>query len=324
MEIRGGAGRKTAFDRLTARPVAIRNLVNASSAGLTSVIITAADSGDDLAACVERVVASSTPVEIIVSDNASADGSVDAVQARWRNDERVRIVRNSANLGFGTACNSGAAVARGDVLLMLNPDCLVEVDTIKILRERLASDSTIGAVGAIIVDENGRYEPASRRRDPFLRRALTTMFGLDRFESRSSSFAGANIASPADSATDIVDAVSGALMMLPRPLFQKIGGFDEGYFLHCEDLDLCRRVRDAGSKVVCVNDVRVVHAKGTSSRSRPVFVARHKHRGMWRWFTKFDPAARNPVLRSLVWCGLWAHFVVMLPRYALQTKRAQR
>ena len=323
MEIRGGAGRKTAFDRLTARPVAIRNLVNASSAGLTSVIITAADSGDDLAACVERVAASSTPVEIIVSDNASADGSVDAVQACWKNDERVRIVRNSANLGFGTACNRGAAVARGDVLLMLNPDCLVEVDTIKILRERLASDSTIGAVGAIIVDENGRYEPASRRRDPFLRRALTTMFGLDRFESRSSSFAGANIASPPDSATDVVDAVSGALMMIPRALFQKIGGFDEGYFLHCEDLDLCRRVRDAGSKVVCV-DERVVHAKGTSSRSRPVFVARHKHRGMWRWFTKFDPAARNPVLRSLVWCGLWAHFVVMLPRYALQTKRAQR
>jgi N-acetylglucosaminyl-diphospho-decaprenol L-rhamnosyltransferase len=321
--IRGGAGRKTAFDRLTDTIVTIRN-VNASPTGLTTVIITAADSGDDLARCIERVAASSVPVEIIVSDNASADGSVDAVQARWKHDERVRIVRNGANLGFGTACNRGAAIARGDVLLILNPDCLVERDTIALLRERLTSDSTIGVVGATIVDELGRYEPASRRRDPFLRRALTTMFGLSRFESKSSSFDGANIATHAESATEIVDAVSGALMMIPRVLFQKIGGFDEGYFLHCEDLDLCRRVRDASSKVVCANDVRVVHAKGTSSRSRPVFVARHKHRGMWRWFTKFDPAARNPFLRALVWCGLWTHFVVMLPRYALKTKRAQR
>lgn len=298
--------------------------MNASPTGLTSVIITAADSGDDLAACVERVAASAAPVEIIVSDNASADGSVDAVQARWIHDERVRIVRNGANLGFGTACNRGAAIARGDVLLILNPDCLVERDTIALLRERLTSDSMVGVVGATIVDEQGRYEPASRRRDPLLRRALTTMFGLSRFESTSSSFDGANIATRAESATEIVDAVSGALMMIPRALFQRIGGFDEGYFLHCEDLDLCRRVRDADQNVVCANDVRVVHAKGTSSRSRPVFVARHKHRGMWRWFTKFDPAARNPFLRALVWCGLWAHFVVMLPRYVLKTKRAQR
>jgi N-acetylglucosaminyl-diphospho-decaprenol L-rhamnosyltransferase len=298
--------------------------VDASPTGLTSVIITAADSGDDLVTCVERVATSTAPVEIIVSDNASVDGSVDTVQARWKDDERVHIVRNGANLGFGTACNRGAAISRGDVLLILNPDCLIERDTITLLRERLTSDPTIGVVGATIVDEQGHYEPASRRRDPFLGRALTTMFGLSRFESKSSSFDGANIAAHSESATEIVDAVSGALMMIPKSLFQRIDGFDEDYFLHCEDLDLCRRVRDAGSKVVCANDVRVVHAKGTSSRSRPVFVARHKHRGMWRWFTKFDPAARNPLLRGLVWCGLWAHFVVMSPRYALKTKRVQR
>ena len=298
--------------------------MNAPHTGLTSVIVTAFNSGDDLATCVDRAAASSTPVEIIVSDNASSDGSVDAVQSRWSHDERVRIVRNGANLGFGAACNRGAAVARGDVVLILNPDCLVEPATIEMLREIMTNDSTIGVIGATIIDQHGRYEPASRRRDPFMRRALTTMLGLARFESKSSSFDGANIASPADSAIEVVDAVSGALMMLRRALFQKIGGFDEGYFLHCEDLDLCRRVRDAGSNVVCANNVRVVHAKGTSSRSRPVFVAREKHRGMWRWFTKFDPAARNPILRALVWCGLWAHFLVMVPRYTLQKKRAQR
>jgi len=124
-------------------------------------------------------------------------------------------------------------------------------------------------------------------------------------------------------ALEDVEAVSGALMLLPRAVFARIGGFDEGYFLHCEDLDLCRRVRDAGLRVVCANDVCVVHVKGSSSRSRPFFVARHKHRGMWRWFVKFDPAARNRVLRVLVWCGLWMHFALLAPRYGWLLLRAK-
>ena len=298
--------------------------MNAPLAELTSVVVVAADSGDDLATCVERIASSTAPVEIIISDNDSGDGSVDAVEARWKDDERVRIVRNGTNLGFGAGCNRGAAIARGDTLLMLNPDCRIEPDTIRRLRNVLGNDSKIGVVGAIVVDENGRYEPASRRRDPFLRRALASKLGLSRFESRSAAFDGANINSAPACSVESVDAVSGALMMIPRSLFERVGGFDEGYFLHCEDLDLCRRVRDAGATVVCANEVRVVHVKGTSSRARPVFVARHKHRGMWRWFVKFDPAARNPLLRAFVWCALWAHFAVMAPIYALKTQPNQR
>ncbi|HEX3895838.1 MAG TPA: glycosyltransferase family 2 protein [Rudaea sp.] len=291
---------------------------------MTSVVIVAADSGNDLATCVERVAASTVSVEIIVSDNHSTDGSIDAIQARWKDDDRVRILRNGSNLGFGTACNRAAAIARGDTLLILNPDCRVDGDTLQRLRSVLMSDSKIGVVGATLVDEHGRYEPASRRRDPFLRRALMTKLGLSRFESNSSAFDGANKAAAATRAVEVVDAVSGALMMIPRALFQRIGGFDEGYFLHCEDLDLCKRVRDAGAAVVCANDVRVIHVKGTSSRARPVFVARQKHRGMWRWFTKFDPAARNPLLRAFVWCALWAHFAMLVPIYVLKTRRNQR
>ena len=126
---------------------------------------------------------------------------------------------------------------------------------------------------------------------------------------------------PAHGAIEDVDAVSGALMMMRADMFRLVGGFDEGYFLHCEDLDLCRRVRDLGARVVCANDIRVVHGKGTSSRRRPLFVAMHKHRGMWRWFTKFDPAAQNALVRVVVWLGLWSHFVVMMPRYWLARQR---
>ncbi|MGH8091501.1 MAG: glycosyltransferase family 2 protein [Rudaea sp.] len=272
--------------------------------GLTSVVIVAADSGDDVGLCVDRVLDSTVPVEVIVSDNASRDGSVDAIGVRCSGDARVRIVRNGTNLGFGAGCNRGAAQARGDALLFLNPDCLIEPDTIARLRGLMAPD--IGLLGAAIVGGDDKPEPASRRRDPFLRRIATSMFGLG----------GVDV--PADVAdVQPVDIVSGAAMLLPRAAFAAVGGFDEGYFLHCEDMDLCRRVRDAGLRVACANAVRIVHAKGTSSRTRPFFVAYHKHRGMWRWLRKFDPAARNPLVGALAWCGLCAHYALSTPLYAL-------
>lgn len=271
--------------------------------GLTSVVIVAADSGEDLAICMERVLVGTAPVEVIVSDNDSHDGSVDALAKHWRGEPRLHILRNGANLGFGAGCNRGAAQARGDFLLFLNPDCRIEPDAIARLRDCMTAD--IGLLGAAIVGTDGRPEPASRRRDPFLRRAVKSMLGLG----------GLNVA---EDAADVqpVDIVSGAAMLLPRTVFDAVRGFDEGYFLHCEDMDLCRRVRAAGLRVACANAVRIVHAKGASSRARPFFVAYHKHRGMWRWFVKFDPAARNPIVRGLVWSGLGAHYALLAPRLA--------
>jgi GT2 family glycosyltransferase len=294
----------------------------AAQDALTSVIIVAADSGAGPAECVGHVLAGSVAqVEVIVVDNASTDGGVDAVASRWAHDARVRIVRNTRNLGFGTACNRGAATATGDALLFLNPDCAVAPDTLARLRE--ASGSAQGLLGVEIVDAAGITEPASRRRDPLLRRALMTVTGLARLERRWPTLAGIALPSvPNRPPIEDVDAVSGALMYLPRALFERVGGFDEGYFLHAEDLDLCRRVRDAGLRVACVNTLQVRHGKGGSSRHRPLFVARHKHRGMWRWFVKFDPAARNPLLRTGVWIGLWLHFAALLPVNAWRQARA--
>jgi GT2 family glycosyltransferase len=279
--------------------------------GLTSVVIVAADSGTGLPDCVARALASDADVEVIVVDNASRDGSVDAVGARFAGDARVRVVRNARNLGFGSGCNRGAAVARGDALLFLNPDCEIGGDVVSRLRAAAAGH---GLLGVAIVDARGKPETASRRRDPLLRRALMSMTGLSRFERRWPALAG--VAIPIDvTAAQIerVDAVSGALMFLPRDVYERVGGFDEAYFLHAEDLDLCRRVRDAGYAVVCINAIRVVHGKGGSSRHRPLFVAWHKHRGLWRWFRKFDPAARNPLVSGTVWCALWLHFLALAP-----------
>ena len=287
--------------------------------GLTSIVIVAANSGDGLVKCVTALIGGLDRGEIIVVDNDSHDGSIDRLATMLAQNPLLRVLRNGANLGFGTGCNRGAALARGDAILFLNPDCVLMPSSLSLLRALLDAQPDVGLVGALQIDAAGRVDPASRRRDPLLRRALLTATGLSRFMPALESV---ELALPVGEGSESVDAVSGALMLVRRTAFFKIGGFDEGYFLHCEDLDLCRRIRDAGYRVVCDNQVRVEHAKGGSSRSRPLFVAWHKHRGMWRWFTKFDPAARNPLLKAMVWSGIWTAFALKLP--LLATRRAFR
>jgi GT2 family glycosyltransferase len=261
---------------------------------------------------------------VILVDNASVDGEPARVVAAHAADARLRLLRNGANLGFGTACNRGAALARGDALLFLNPDCTMPEGTVQRLRERLDGDPRIGLLGACVRNPDGTPARANRRRDPGLRRTLMSMTGLARLEHRWPALAGVEVGSGDPSAAlEDVDAVSGALMLARRAAFEAVGGFDEGYFLHAEDLDLCRRLREAGWRVAIAGDVSATHAQGSSSRHRPLFVARHKHQGLWRYFTRFDPAARSRLLRGAVWLALWLHFALQAP-WLLLRRRLQR
>ena len=289
-------------------------------ATLTSILIVAADSGPPLRECVARALTSSVPVEVIVVDNASRDGVPQALARAHEHDERLRVIYNRANLGFGPAANVGARQARGDALLVLNPDCLLETDTLARMLDVLLTHPDAGLVGAVACDADGTPDPASRRRDPLLRRSLNEMTGRAQRETEDVRHEGVDVPGPVPQAPIEVENVSGALMLLPRAVFERLQGFDEGYFLHCEDLDLCRRARDAGYTVWLAGDVRVLHAKGGSSAHRPVFVSYHKHRGMWRWFRKFDPAARKPAARALVACGIAAHFLITAPRLWLRRR----
>jgi GT2 family glycosyltransferase len=283
---------------------------------LTSIIIVAADSGVTLRECMARALASGVPVELILVDNGSRDGVPQALARAYERDERVRVVYNHANLGFGPAVNVGARQAGGEALLVLNPDCMLEPETLSCMLDVQRVHPDAGVIGAVVCDADGTPDPASRRRDPLLQRSLNEMTG--RVKRDASRYEGVDISGPMPEAVIETENVSGALMLLPRAAFERLGGFDEGYFLHCEDLDLCRRARDAGYKVLLAGNVRVRHAKGGSSAHRPVFVSYHKHRGMWRWFRKFDPAARKPLTRVLVACGIAAHFLATAPLLALR------
>lgn len=279
---------------------------------VTSVIIVLADSGPLTRECVEHALASDVPVNVVVVDNGSTDGIPESLDRAYADDDRVRIVYNRANLGFGPAVNRGVAQSRGARILVLNPDCLVQPDTIRRMAAHM--DVHTGIVGAVVCDAEGQPDPASRRRDPLLRRALATKLGRG-------GDAGIDIDGPIPGGAEEVEIVSGAIILMSRSVFERLRGFDETFFLHCEDMDLCRRARDAGYKVLLAGDVRVLHGKGGSSRHRPVFVSRHKHRSMYLWFRRHDPAARNVFVRMLVWLGIWSHFLLKIPGQLLRKRR---
>lgn len=288
----------------------------AREAGLTSVVIVAADSGPLLMTSCAAALASEAPVEVILVDNASVDGQPERVAAAYARDARIRVLRNDQNLGFGPACNRGASIARGDVLVFLNPDCTIDANAIAVLRHIASESSKLGLLGVEVLSPDGRPARGNRRREPTLRRAAMTFSGLAYFQSRWSALGGVEmpaLQTERRPPVEIVEAVSGAFLFVPRHVFDEIGGFDEAYFLHVEDLDLCRRVRDAGYAVAIVHGPHAIHAQGGSSRHRPLFVAWHKHRGMWRYFRKFDPAARNPLASALAWAGIWGHFALLAP-----------
>ncbi|MBX3713554.1 MAG: glycosyltransferase family 2 protein [Lysobacter sp.] len=266
-----------------------------------AVVVVTYRSAETIADCLQRLRAAGGVVEIRVVDNGSDDGTLDLVQRIALQDARLRFIANPDNPGFAVACNQGARDSEAPWLAFVNPDGLVEPDTFLRLHAHATEAGRKGAdsvlLGADLVDEQGVRDGAARRRDPDFAAMLRNP-------------AARRLDIPADPAAplQVVPAISGAVMFMPRALFERIGGFDEGYRLHAEDLDLCRRAREAGALVAVANDVPVVHVRGVSSRSRPWFVEWHKHRGLARYFLRFEAPHRSRRLCLLVLATIWARF----------------
>lgn len=284
-----------------------------SAPTVTAVVVTH-ESASTIEACLLRLRAAEGIAAIRVVDNASTDDTLDLVQRHALADPRLRFIANPDNPGFAVACNQGAAEGGGDWLAFVNPDCMVEPATFRaLLAHALAAGGDV-LLGADLVDEAGARDGAARRSDPDFAAML-------RGPLRAGRGRPLDVAVDEGLALQPVDAVSGALMLMPRSLFERIGGFDAGYRLHAEDLDLCRRARLAGARVFVANDVRVLHLRGVSSRARPFFVEWHKHRGLWRYFRRFEAPARGPLLRLGVWLAIWARWLFRQPRMLLQALR---
>ena len=269
---------------------------------IVAVVVTY-QSSSTIEACMQRLREARGIAEIRVVDNGSVDDTVDILQRHASHDPRVRFIANPDNPGFATANNQGVEASCSPWLAFINPDVMVEAETLAELCERAQALGDC-LLGVEQVDEHGRADEAVRRRDP-------DFLAMLRSPGRGSKLA---IARDPDVAMQQVPAISGAVMLMPRALFERIGGWDAGYRLHAEDLDLCRRVREAGGVVAVANDLQVLHVRGVSSRSRPFFVEWHKHRGLWRYFQRFEAHQRSLPVRVAVWGAIWAHAVLQVPR----------
>ena len=271
--------------------------------GIAAVVVShrSASTLDD---CLLRLRGAHGVAQIRVVDNASDDATLEIVQRHALADPRLRFIANPDNPGFAVACNQGAAASDAPWLAFVNPDLRVRPDSLARLRAHALALPAPALLGADLLGEDGVRDGAARPRDPDFAAMLRAPVSASRLE----------LAMDVVQALQPVDAVSGALMLMPRSLFAGIGGFDEGYRLHAEDLDLCRRARGAGATVAVANDVSVVHVRGVSSRSRPLFVEWHKHRGLWRYFRKFESHQRGLFTRIGVFAAIWMHFAASVPR----------
>lgn len=292
---------------------------NTSSKPKIDVVIVNFNAGNILCDCVGSALQSNLTARVTVVDNMSTDRSLETMLAFHGEDCRTFVYRNTYNAGFARASNIAAVESDAPYLLFLNPDCIVMPGTLERLVKVLDERPSYGMCGCLIRDPNGHEQSGSRRviPDPWIslgyflsaRKALPEVFGLKRL----------NLTlDPLPSAPMEVEAISGALMLVRRTALADVGMLDDGYFLHCEDLDWFVRFRQRGWAICFVPDVYATHYKGVCSATHPLRVQWHKHRSMVRFFRKFQSQNHTFLFNWLVISGIWLHFSLALMRTALR------
>ncbi len=230
-------------------------------------------------------------IEVIVVDSASGDNSAAMVAAEF---PWVTLLPQTDNVGFPRGNNIALARARGDALLLLNPDTVILGDALPTLVAYLAAHPDAGAVGPQLLNPDGSVQ-SSRRRFPTLATGFlesTWLQGLAPGVLRR--YYALDLP---DDATADVDWLTGACILVPRAVYEHVGGLDEDYYMYSEELDWCRRIRAAGWRVVYLPAAQVVHHVGKSSEQ--AVTARHINfqRAKLRYFRKYHGRAAAAVLR---------------------------
>lgn len=252
---------------------------------------------DLLRRCLQSILANlpACQLEIIVVDNGSTDGSVEMVRTDF---PQVHLIANPDNRGFPAANNQGLAVARGRYVLLLNPDTEVVGNALETMVAFADAHPDVGVVGPMLLNPDGTVQ-SSRRRFPTLLTAVFESTWLQPYAPRRLLARYYVLDRPDDEVQD-VDWVTGAALMARREAIEQVGPLDEGFFMYSEELDWCRRFREAGWRVVYLPTARVIHYGGKSSEQ--VLPARHIHfqRSKIRYFRKYHGAIAAGVLWAVI------------------------
>ena len=272
--------------------------------GRVGVLIVNHDTQEPLRRCLETLrLGIEHGLEVVVVDNASSDDSVAVVQ---RDFPAVRMVEAGGNPGFGAGVNLAADQTAREFLLILNPDCFIAPADIEMLAQRLVDAPGLGFAGPRIDLESGAVDHASLRADPDPLGAALYLSRIPRLFPGRPALNRYSLAHADYDAEQELLAGTAACLMVRADAFRQVGGFDEDFFMYGEDLDLCRRLREAGYGGRYVPAAHALHLKGEASRKQSRRMLVEFHRAMWTYYRKHEQARRPMPVNWAVAAGITA------------------
>ena len=243
--------------------------------------------------------------EIIIIDNNSFDNTASYLKERYSHLRQIKIVQNEENIGFGKAINQAASLAKGQYYLILNPDTIIQEETISTLKEYLDSNPEVGMVGPKILNADGTLQLACKRSFPTLGVALPKLLGFSRIFPKSKWAGKYNLTYLDEDEISSVDAISGSCMFIRSFLFHELKGFDERFFMFGEDLDLCSRIWKNNYEIHYVPTTQIVHYQGESVKSAPFDSINAFYNAMILFVDKHFSFGTGWLMKFAIRCGIY-------------------
>ena len=250
-----------------------------------TVVMVVYHTGQPLNESIRRVLADPDVDEFVLIDNGSSADEIRLVDDAAERDPRMTVLRGQGNVGFARAVNMGVRIARGDIIVVLNPDAYLEKNCVRALHRALKGRGKPTLVGARVMNVDGSEQRGARRGEVTPVTSLLSLTGLAKMVPALQGFEVHHEDDPAPLRGLSVPTISGACFAIRRSDFLALGGFDTAFFLHVEDVDLCWRIRQCGGDVLFEPRAQVVHL-GSTSKSWPMKVEFWKGVGLARYFRK--------------------------------------
>jgi GT2 family glycosyltransferase len=274
---------------------------------LVSALVVSHNSKDLLLQCLHAFFTSAdVPVEAVVVDNNSSDGSAAAVTDEY---PQATVLVQPKNLGYGRAANLGLERCQGRFVLLLSTDVTVDAQSVGKMADFLLTRPDAGAVGPRVLLPNGKLDPDCRRSFPIPSTMFYRTVGLSKLFPRSERFGRYNMGHLPDTDVHEMDAGTGACLMLRMATLERVGFFDPRYFMYGEDLDLCYRMKLGGWKVFYVPAAGATHHVRPDNAATQRQLSYERHRSMWAYHFKHHAEDVSAFGNGLVWAQIWGRWV---------------
>lgn len=278
-----------------------------SAKPLVTALIVNRNTKDDLLQSLKAFFSSAdVPVEAVVVDNDSSDGSAAAVTDEFPN---VTVLGQSKDLGYGRAANIGLERCEGRFILLLSPEIRLERECVGRLADFLLTRPDAGAVGPRLLLPNGKVDPDARRAFPIPSTLFYQTVGLSKLFPSSPRFGRHNMGHVSDADVHEMDAGTASCLMLRRSALDRVGFFDPRYFRFGEDLDLCYRLKLGGWKIFYLPSAVAHHLVKAASPGDRRQIAYDRHRAMWTYHFKHHAEGQSAFGNGLVWAQIWGRYV---------------